>query len=280
MAQLDRFGSPGIVSQIGRIFEAATVNRWLIHSFRLAIRIDPGTTKAMPRLLLISSSRVHPTGFLEHCRDAIAEHFSGCDEVAFVPYALADHDHYESVVQAAFAPIGIPIHSIHHAADPVSRIQSAAGIFTGGGNTFRLLKTLYDLKLMERLRHQVRQANIPYMGSSAGTNLAGPTIRTTNDMPIVEPASFEALNLVPFQINPHYQDADPDSTHKGETRAQRLDEYLEENEAPVVAIREGSWLQVSNSTCQLCGTTGMVLFRRGQQAQEMGPSADLSFLLN
>ena len=234
----------------------------------------------MPRLLLVSSSRVHPTSFLEHCRDAITEHFSGCAEVAFIPYALADHDHYESIVQAAFAPIGIPIRSIHHAANPVSAIESAQGIFTGGGNTFRLLKTLYDLKLMKPLRDQVQRADIPYMGSSAGTNLAGPTIRTTNDMPIVEPPSFEALNLVPFQINPHYQDADPDSTHKGETRAQRLEEYLEENEAPVVAIREGSWLQVENGCCQLCGTTGMVLFRRGQPAQEMGPSADLGFLMD
>ncbi len=234
----------------------------------------------MSRLLLISSSRVHPTGFLEHCREAIARHFTGCKEVLFIPYALADHDKYEAIVQNAFAPIGIPIRSIHHAADPISQIRSATGFFTGGGNTFRLLKTLYDLELMEPLKQQIQQTGIPYMGSSAGTNLAGPTVRTTNDMPIVEPPTFEALNLVPFQLNPHYQDADPNSTHKGETRAERLGEYLEENTTPVVAIREGSWLEVSNDQCQLCGTTGMVLFKRDQQPMEIGPTADLTFLMN
>ena len=118
------------------------------------------------------------------------------------------------------------------------------------------------------------------MGSSAGTNLAGPTIRTTNDMPIVEPPSFEALNLVPFQLNPHYLDANPNSTHKGETRAQRLAEYLEENSTPVVGIREGSWLTVRNQTCLLGGTTGMVLFRQDSEPLELGPTADLSFLMN
>ena len=234
----------------------------------------------MSQLLLLSSSRVHPTGFLEHCREAIAAHFAGCDEVAFIPYALANHDHYESIVQAAFAPIGISIRSIHHAANPLEQIQSAKGIFTGGGNTFRLLKTLYDLELMPTLRNRISTGEVPYMGSSAGTNLAGPTIRTTNDMPIVEPPSFEALNLVPFQLNPHYLDANPNSTHKGETRAQRLAEYLEENSTPVVGIREGSWLTIRSQTCLLGGTTGMVLFRQGCEPLELGPTADLSFLMN
>ncbi|MCH2180515.1 MAG: dipeptidase PepE, partial [Mariniblastus sp.] len=165
----------------------------------------------MARLLLLSSSRVHPTGFLEHCRDRIAEHFSGCQELTFIPYALADHEKYESVVQEALEPLGIQVRSIHHAADPILAIESAQAIFTGGGNTFRLLKTLYDQQLIDPLRTRVQQAHIPYMGSSAGTNLAGPTIRTTNDMPIVEPPSFQALHLVPFQINPHYLDANPNS---------------------------------------------------------------------
>ena len=234
----------------------------------------------MARLLLLSSSRVHPTGFLEHCRDQIASHFSGCSEVTFIPYALADHAQYESLVQEAMAPMGIQVRSIHHAAEPVSAIEAAEAVFTGGGNTFRLLKALYDQQLIEPLRRKIQQAGIPYMGSSAGTNLAGPTIRTTNDMPIVEPPTFEALQLVPFQINPHYLDADPNSTHQGETRAQRLAEYLEENEIPVVALREGSWLEVDDDRCQLGGTTGMVLFRRGEPAQQMGPTADLQFLLD
>ena len=234
----------------------------------------------MSQLLLISSSRVHPTGFLEHCREAIVSHFRGCDEVTFIPYALANHNHYESIVKTAFAPIGIPIRSIHHASNPQEQIRSAKGIFTGGGNTFRLLKTLYELDLISHLQERISSGEARYMGSSAGTNLAGPTIRTTNDMPIVEPPTFEALNLVPFQLNPHYLDADPNSTHKGETRAQRLTEYLEENEIPVVGLREGSWLTVDRKTCLLSGTTGMMLFRQGCEPQEIGPTADLSFLMN
>jgi dipeptidase E len=228
--------------------------------------------------LLISSSRLHGSGFLEFCRDEIAIHFRGIREVLFVPYALADREGYEKLVAKAFEPTGIQIRSLHRADKPVAAVQDARGIFIGGGNTFRLLKSLYDLNLVQPIRSAVL-AGVPYMGSSAGTNMACPTIKTTNDMPIVQPPSFEALQLIPFQINPHYLDADPNSTHKGETREQRLREYLEENSVPVVGLREGSWLKVSGNQCQLGGQQNMILFRQGQGTAEFAPGSDLSFLL-
>lgn len=233
---------------------------------------------AIRNLLLVSSSRLEGSGFLEFCRDEIAIHFRGIREVLFVPYALADRDGYEKLVAKAFDPTGIRIKSVHHADDPVAAVRDAKGIFIGGGNSFRLLKTLYDLELIQPIR-SAALAGIPYMGSSAGTNMACPTIRTTNDMPIVQPPSFEALNLIPFQINPHYLDADPNSTHKGETREQRLQEYLEENSVPVVGLREGSWLKVNGDQCHLFGPRNMILFRQGQGTEEFKPGSDLSFLM-
>lgn len=226
------------------------------------------------KLLLVSSSRVHGTGFLEHCEAAIKTHFESSQPVLFIPYALADHVKYEALVSKAFTSFGIELKSIHRFSDPVAAVQQAKGIFIGGGNSFRLLKTLYDLNLVSELQKAV-SCGVPYMGSSAGTNMACPTIRTTNDMPIVEPPSFNALNLVPFQINPHYLDADPNSTHKGETRAQRLAEFHEENSVPVIALREGSWLEINGQDCVLRGKTGMVLFEQGKEPAEFTTDSNL-----
>lgn len=231
----------------------------------------------MSKLLLISSSRVHGSGFLEHCRAAIVKHFEGCPKVLFVPYALQDHQQYHQIVAEALQPVGLAVESIHQSQDPVTAIQQAAGIFIGGGNSFRLLKTLYDQRLIQPIRDAVEQG-VPYMGSSAGTNMACPTIRTTNDMPIVEPPGFAALGLIPFQINPHFIDADPTSTHKGETREQRLAEYLEENSVAVAGLREGSWLEIDDQKCTLAGATGMKLFRQKSQPEEF-PAGDVSFLM-
>ena len=228
------------------------------------------------RLLLCSSSRVHGSEFLAHCAAAIKSHFQ--EEVLFIPYALADYDQYEELVRSTFADLGLQLNSIHYAPDPVAAVNKAKGLFIGGGNSFRLLKKLYDLELIEVIRQRVNQG-MPYMGSSAGTNMSCPTIRTTNDMPIVQPPSFEALNLIPFQINPHYLDPDPKSTHKGETRAQRLSEFLEENDVPVAALREGSWLEVRDGRCELHGSTGMLLFRRGQEPVERVAGDDIGFLM-
>ena len=232
----------------------------------------------MSNLLLISSSRVHGKTYLEHCRSAIADHFSNAQNILFVPYALKDHDSYESTVASAFKEIGLTIRSLHHAADPVASIGEADGVFVGGGNSFRLLKTLYDLQLLPAIKQAAQGSRLAYMGSSAGTNMACPTIRTTNDMPIVQPPSLDALGLIPFQINPHYLDADSNSTHKGETREQRLAEFHEENSLPVAGIREGSWLKIKDDSCELGGETGMKLFRSGEAAEEI-QAGDVSFLL-
>ena len=223
----------------------------------------------MPKLLLISSSRVYGSGYLEHCRDAIASHLSGVGEILFIPYALKDHDEYEAIVSGALNFLGAPVKSIHHWENPLDAITQAQGIFIGGGNSFRLLKALYDRRLLAPIREAVLNRYVPYMGSSAGTNMACPTMRTSNDMPIVQPPSFDAFGLIPFQINPHFIDADPDSTHQGETREQRIAEFHEENSAPVAGLREGSWLKIEDGECVLGGKTGMKLFRQGHDPEEI-----------
>ena len=148
----------------------------------------------------------------------------------------------------------------------------------GGGNTFRLLKALQDLELLEPIRRKVK-SGAPYIGSSAGSNVAGPTIKTTKDMPIVQPRSFDSLGLVPFQISPHYLDPDPNSTHMGETQEERILQFLEENETPVVGIREGAWLLIENGAVTLKGKTGARIFRRGQAPVEVTPGTEISKLV-
>ena len=233
--------------------------------------------KMVRNLLLISSSRVHGSPFLGHCLAAIQDHLSSIERLLFVPYALADQTKYHQLIAAALQPL-VDVESLHLATDPVAAVNEAEAIFIGGGNSFRLLKTLYDQNLVGPIRAAVQGRGVPYIGSSAGTNMACPTIRTSNDMPIVEPPSFEALGLIPFQINPHFIDADPNSTHQGETREQRLTEYLEENEVPVAALREGSWLKIQGDSCMLSGKSGMKLFQCGQPPQEVA-SGDVSYLL-
>jgi dipeptidase E len=228
-----------------------------------------------PRLLLISSSTVHGSGYLDHCAGEIRDLLGdGVSRVLFVPYALHDRDGYAAKARERFAAIGYGLGSLHDAADPPAAVAAAEAVFIGGGNTFRLLRELAEAGVVEPLRRRVA-AGMPYLGTSAGSNVACPTIRTTNDMPIVEPPSFEALALVGFQINPHYLDPDPATTHKGETREQRLREYHEENELPVVGLREGAMLRVEGETVELLGTSGARLFRRGREPQEHRPPSRL-----
>ena len=197
-------------------------------------------------LLLVSSSVCHPTGYLDHCSAAIVEILDGVDRVLFVPWALHDLDGYAEKARQRFAALGKQLDSIHEAGDPVVAASQAEAFFVGGGNTFRLLKRLQESGAGAAIRDRVAEG-APYIGTSAGTNVATASIRTTNDMPIVESPSFVALGLVPFNINPHYLDADPTSTHQGETREDRLQEFLEENDRVVVALREGSWLRIDDS---------------------------------
>ena len=221
---------------------------------------------------------MHGGGYLEHCAAEIADFLGRGKKVAFVPYALADHDGYEAKAKPAFAALGCELASVHHAADPCSVVREADAVFTGGGNTFRLLATLYRTGLIDAIRERALQG-MPYLGSSAGTNVATLSIRTTNDMPIVMPPSFEALALVPFQINPHYIDPDPNSKHMGETREDRLLQFHEENDTPVLGLREGCMLHVEGKRMELRGSTNARLFRKGQEREEFTPPCDLSFLL-
>lgn len=232
------------------------------------------------KLLLLSNSATHARPYLSHALDAIQGHTAGIStSLLFVPYALSDHESYTERVVQALEPLGLSVDGLHRYDDPVQAVRSHEAVFVGGGNTFRLLGTLRRLRLIEPLREAIGAGGI-YLGSSAGTNIACPTIRTTNDMPIVDPGSFDALGLVPFQINPHYLDADPGSTHQGETRFQRITEFCEDNDAPVLAMREGAWLEVENARASLAGERGAVLFRPGGLSSEVAPGADVSSLLS
>ena len=231
------------------------------------------------KLLLVSNSTLYGGGYLDHAEAEIRD-FLGADvkRVLFVPHALQDRDAYAASAQQRFAKMGYELTSIHTAANPAQLVKYAEAIFIGGGNTFRLLKALYDHNLLEPIRERVT-AGMPYIGSSAGSNVAAPTIKTTNDMPIDEPPSFDALNLVWFQINPHYLDADPNSTHMGETREQRLLQFLEENSTPVAAIREGAMLRIENGVTMLKGSSGARIFRQGLEPVETVPGDQLDALL-
>jgi dipeptidase E len=183
-------------------------------------------------------------------------------------------------VQEILAPIGVRVVGLHAVADPRAAVEEAEVLFIGGGNSFRLLTTLWKLGLIEPIRRRVEAGELRFVGSSAGTNMACPSLRTTNDMPIVQPPTFDALGLVPFQVNPHYLGADPTSTHRGETREQRIVEFLEENDVVVVGLREGSWLRRRGPSLLLGGVTGARVFQRGTAPEEFHPGADLSWLLN
>ena len=239
----------------------------------------PMTDSANVHLLLISNSTMHGGGYLEHCKDNIADFLGANKKVVFVPFALADHDGYAAKAREVFEAMGHQLESIHTAADKPKAIAEADAIFIGGGNTFRLLRTLEQHGLLTVIRDRVR-SGLRYIGSSAGTNVATLSIRTTNDMPIVQPSSFDALQLVPFQINPHYLDPDPGSSHMGETREERILQFHEEHDDPVLGLREGCMLRVHGPEMQLLGTTDARLFRRGQDAEEFRPPCDMSFLLN
>lgn len=232
---------------------------------------------SLPRLLLLSNSRNPGAEFLVHARDAIAD-LLGSDprRLAFVPYAgvTISHDAYLARVREALAPLGHTVESLHEG-DPVEVLREASGVIVGGGNSFRLLERLCQTDMLQRIRQKVL-GGTPYLGWSAGSNLACPTIRTTNDMPIVAPPSLAALGLVPFQINPHYTD-EVLPNHGGESRADRIEEFLVLNpELTVVGLREGSWLRVEKERVTLGGRHPLKLFRAGLPPEDIGAGADLT----
>jgi len=233
----------------------------------------------MRRVLLISNSTLFSRGYLDHAEGEIRDVLAGTRSVLFVPYALADRDAYAAKARARFAAMGFALTSLHEEPDPAGAIGRAEAIFVGGGNTFRLLKALYDHDLMAEVRRRVA-GGMPFVRSSAGANVAGPTIRTTKDMPIVEPPSFDALALVPFQISPHFLDRDPNSTHMGETQEERILQFHEENDTPVAGLREGAMLRAEGASLVLKGEAGARLFRKGEAPVEAVPVADVAALLS
>lgn len=226
-------------------------------------------------LLLLSNSTNFGEPMYSHAADAFRQMAQG-DRVVFIPFALADWDDYADRAIAALAAFGIESSSAHRAASPDQAILQADVVMMGGGNTFRLLDSLYRLNVLEELSQRVRSGAIRYIGSSAGTNVACPSIRTTNDMPICRPPHFDSLGLVPFQINLHYVDTDPQSTFMGETRETRIGEFLEDNDCPVLAMYEGSWLRISNERATVTGPAHLFQ-REGSEALDCG--VDVSRLL-
>ncbi|MGH9852503.1 MAG: dipeptidase PepE, partial [Blastocatellia bacterium] len=199
--------------------------------------------------------------------------------VLFVPYAMYDRDAYAAMARQRLAQMGYELDSAHQAADPRRAVETAEAVFIGGGNTFRLLKGLYDFDLLSPIRRRVA-AGMPYLGSSAGSIVAGPTLKTTKDMPIVQPPSFDALGLAGFQISPHYLDPDPHSTHMGETQEERINQFLEENNAPVAGLREGTMLRIEGASIILKGGATARIFRRGHPPIEVEPGSNLNGLLS
>jgi dipeptidase E len=234
------------------------------------------------RLLLISNSTNVGESYLDHTLPHI-RNFIGNQrgKALFIPYAAVtfSFDSYFYKVKEKLQGPGIELESVHTCEDPINALQMADFIITGGGNTFQLLNFLQINNLIDVIIRRVKQG-IPYIGWSAGANIACPTIGTTNDMPIIEPASFNALNLVPFQINPHYLDAHPDG-HAGETREARILEYIEVNSNRyVLGLREGSILQIEGQKMTLIGKKNLRVFKNGMNTMEIKPNEDLSFLLS
>ncbi|MBQ8651752.1 MAG: dipeptidase PepE [Alistipes sp.] len=233
------------------------------------------------KLLLISNSTNAGEEYLRYPLPQIENFLQGIREIVFVPYAAVTFSYatYEKKVQARLAEIGIRVKSVHRAKDPAKMIREAEAICVGGGNTFALTKKMQEQGLMKAILKKIK-AGTPYVGWSAGSNVSCPTICTTNDMPIVEPESFRAIGAIPFQINPHYLDANPEG-HAGETREQRILEYIEANPKRwVVGLREGCILRYENEKLELIGQRPMRIFKKGIAPYEVQAGDDLSFLFN
>lgn len=225
----------------------------------------------MKKLLLASTSTLHGGTYLSYLQDELADFFESVREILFVPYAQPSGiscDEYAAIAQKGFGALGKKITGLHTFSDKISAITQAQAFFVGGGNTFLLLTRLYELGLMPHLKAKA-ESGTPYLGTSAGTNLAGVSIQNTNDMPIIYPPSLEALGLISYNINPHYLDPDPKSTHKGETRETRIREFHCLHSTPVIGLREGSFLRWEKHALTLHGGLSARLFQQGQAPIEI-----------
>lgn len=233
-------------------------------------------------MIVASTSTLHGGGFLEYLLPELSLHFEGVSNLLFIPYARPGgipHESYTAIVQDAFKSLNINVNGIHEYPDPRAAILEAEAFFVGGGNTFVLVDSLIKFELMGVLKNQVEKG-IPYLGTSAGSNITGPSVKTTNDMPIVQPPSLEALGLIPWNLNPHYLDPDPLSKHKGETRETRIKEFHVYNDMAVVGLREGSWIEVKADHMVLKGPHSARIFEKNKDAYELASGSDLSTLGN
>lgn len=234
----------------------------------------------MKNCIIASTSTLYGGTYLDYLLSELKLHFNNCKTILFIPYAQPgglSNDEYTNKVAAAFAKLNIEVKGIHEFENPKEAIEQAEGIFTGGGNTFLLVFQLYKNKIMDALATAIKKGT-PYLGCSAGSNICGLTMQTTNDMPIVYPPSFQTLGIVPFNINPHYLDADLQLKHNGETREMRIKEFHFLNSPPVLGLREGSWLEVKGDTITLKGELSARLFQQNSTPEEIESESDLSDL--
>lgn len=234
----------------------------------------------MKNLIIASTSTLHGGGYLDYILPELKIHFASCKSILFVPFARPSgisHEDYTQKVREAFAKININVNGLHEFDDCKKAIIDAEGIFTGGGNTFLLVAQLYKNDVMNVLAEKLKSGT-PYLGTSAGSNIAGLTMQTTNDMPIIYPPSFQTLGLLSFNLNPHYLDPDANSNHMGETRETRIKEYHAFNNVPVLGLREGSWLDVKGDLITLKGNLSARIFRKNENPEEVPSGADLSKL--
>jgi dipeptidase E len=234
----------------------------------------------MKNVIIASTSTLHGSSYLEYLLPTLKLHFKNCRNLLFIPYARPggiSHEEYTQKVATVFQKITISVKGIHEFENPETAIKNAEGIFTGGGNTFLLVAQLYRNNIMQLLSETVKNGT-PYLGTSAGSNICGLSMQTTNDMPIVYPPSFQTLGLISFNLNPHYLDPEENSTHMGETREQRIKEFHVFNAIPVLGLREGSWLEVKGEKITLKGNLSARLFRQNQLPAELDPESDLSDL--
>ncbi|KQC32644.1 (alpha)-aspartyl dipeptidase [Nonlabens sp. YIK11] len=236
----------------------------------------------MRNMIVASTSTLYGGGYLEYLTPFLSKRLKAASikELLFIPFARPggiSHDDYTSKVRAVFQTMDVNVKGVHEFEDPIKAIQDAQGIFTGGGNTFQLIKMLHDLQLIEPLRKAIYQG-IFYLGTSAGSNICGLNIRTTNDMPVVQPSSFKATGALAYNINPHYQDPIEGDQHMGETREQRINEFHIYNHIPVIGLREGSFIDVQGTTEILKGTLKARLFQAGKAPIEIEPETDFATL--
>ena len=234
----------------------------------------------MKSIIIASTSTVHGSGYLEYILDELKLHFKSTNEIIFIPYARPggiSHDEYTKIASKAFLAIGITVKGLHEFKNPKEALLNSKGIFVGGGNTFVLVNQLYKFDVLTAIKDSVKNGT-PYLGTSAGSNICGLTMSTTNDMPIVYPPSFKTLGLVPFNINPHYLDPIKDSKHMGETRETRIKEFHAYNTQPVIGLREGSWIEIKDDSINLKGNLDARIFEYGKTPYELTTDSDLSFL--